>query len=137
MNGKRGSVRAAYLALAIFIVLGPAVTQVFGYRTVWIRPWQMYRDVGVGILRGEFVLTRKGEEIGRETPLEFFDLRRYPEINHYRFDKRVRAEEDLARVAEERCEMLEIGVVLGFEGYRGAVQGWAPLSIPDICGAGS
>ncbi len=132
-----GLVRAGYLALAIFIVLGSAVTQVFGYSTIWIRPWQMYRDVGVGILRGEFILTRKGEEIGSETPLEFFGLTRYPEINHYRFDKRVRAEEDLARVAEERCETLEPGVVLGFEGYRGTVQGWVPLSVPDICGDGS
>ncbi len=126
--------RAGYLAVAAFILLGPAVYQIFGYKTYSLRTWRMYSGVGVGVLRGEFSLTRGAEEIARETPLQFFGRDRYVNVGLIDPTDLIWTEKDLTRLAEARCAELEPGVLLGFKGLRGTFTGWAPLTMTDICG---
>lgn len=131
---SRNLTRVGYLAIAAFILLGPAVYQIFGYKTYTLRTWRMYAGVGVGVLRGEFSLSRGAEKIGRETPLQFFGLDRYANVGVIDQTDLVRTEEDLTRLAEARCAELEPGVQISFKGFQGTFTGWAPLSMTDICG---
>lgn len=129
-----GAVRAGYLALAAFILIGPGLGQVAGLKSPAIRTWKMYSGVGVGVLRGVFVVTRDGAEIARETPLQVLGLARYPGGEHYDFAARVLAPGDLERLAAPRCAALGPGEVLAYRGEVGGLDGWEPLAADDLCG---
>ena len=40
--------RLAFLLIAVFILLAPAMPQVLGVNSVFFRPWTMFSGVGVG-----------------------------------------------------------------------------------------
>ena len=45
--------RLAFLLLAGFILLTPALPQLFGVQGMFLRQWTMFSGVGVGLLKGE------------------------------------------------------------------------------------
>jgi hypothetical protein len=125
--------RAGFWTLAGFILLTPAVWQVFGHHSIWLRPWVMYSGVGVGILDGTFVLRTPDGAPREMTPLEALGLERYPPIHHYAFDRRVGEDGRLDAFAGQLCETLPPGARLSFEGYVGTREGWRALSVEDVC----
>ncbi|MGF1551606.1 MAG: hypothetical protein ACFBWO_03775 [Paracoccaceae bacterium] len=122
-----------FVAVAGFVLLSPAVYQLFGYHTIWLRPWVMYSGVGVGVLDGEFVVRTDGEATRRLTPLEAFGLDRYPLSYYYRFEQRVDGPETIGELAAPTCKQLSPGEALSFEGAVGTRRGWAPLAVRDVC----
>lgn len=128
----RTAIRAAYLAAAAFIVAAPLVPQLLGYQTPALRSWRMFSGVGLGMLRGEFIVIT-GDAEARESPLQFFGLERYPVGEFYRFDRLVLRHGDLERIAAARCAELPPGARLSYVGEVGILEGWTTLEIADLC----
>ena len=122
-----------FILLASFILLGPAVEQVFGYKSVWMPRWIMYSGVGVGILKGTFHLARPNEPVVELTPLGVLSLDRYPMIRHYEFDQTILEKSDLRHFASRICDDLPSGGTLSFIGSVGTRQGWQAMNVADIC----
>ncbi len=129
--------RRAFLALAAFVLLGPAPGQLFGQHSPWLREWVMYSGVGVGIPKGVFMVhDETGAMAAEYTPLAAAGLDRYPRMTHYYFEGRVWEPAHMARFAALLCSDLSPGMRLSFAGQVGTRQGWAPMPVDDVCAAG-
>lgn len=127
--------RAAFLAFAAFIILGPAPGQLFGLHSPLLREWVMFSGVGTGIPKGYFIVRDGEREVSRHTPLDAAGLGAYPAIKHYEFELRVHTVADLGRFAEALCDTLPHGQQMDFEGYIGTRNGWFAFPNADICAA--
>lgn len=126
--------RLGFALLAAFVLLSPAPGQLFGAHTPLLREWVMFSGVGVGIPRGEFVVTGAGGEIARLSPLEALGIEAYPQIRHYSFDLRILADADFARFAQRLCAEAQADGRIRFEGFVGTRAGWREARIEDVCG---
>ncbi|NWG92325.1 MAG: hypothetical protein HXY21_07420 [Parvularculaceae bacterium] len=126
-----------FVALAAYILLSPLFVQAFGVETKIIRPWIMFKDVGTGILKGEFIATTAAGETYRLSPLDVLGAARYPvRVQPYRFDKLVLKDGDLIRFAAGWCAAHRAEFVdLRYEGRVGAGKSWRPLSASGLCAA--
>lgn len=123
-----------FTAIAAFILLGPAPGQLFGHSSPWLREWVMFSDVGVGIPKGHFTVhDANGSDHGSYTPLAAVGLNRFPRITHYHFENRIFAAGDMAGFAAPLCANLAPGQHVSFEGQVGTRQGWADMSIENVC----
>jgi hypothetical protein len=129
--------RVAFGGLAALILFGPAPGQLFGHHSPALREWVMYSGVGVGILRGSFVLQEGERRLATLSPLEALGLQRYPSVRHYQFPHLVRAPEDVAAYAAALCERAAPGQTVAFEGQVGTRQGWREMSSADLCALGA
>ena len=111
-----------FAALAAYVLISPVFPQMLGSDFGFIRPWIMFRDVGVGVLKGEFVFTTRSGATERLTPLEILGADRYPVRRQpYRFDGLVFSDADIARFAAPFCAARAAeGADLRFEGRVGA-----------------
>lgn len=123
-----------FAALAAFILAAPAAWQVFGYKSVLLRPWIMYSGVGVGVLKGTFTVHPPDGPAVELTPLDLLDLPAYPAIRHYEFANRVEDAEDMAAFAAPFCAAMVPGGRLSFRGAAGTRQGWQAMEVRDVCG---
>ncbi len=134
--GVRAQLRRGVFGLiALVILLGPAPGQLFGLHSPALREWVMYSGVGVGLLRGRFVIEEAGREIAAMTPLQALDLKRYPKVKHYFFEHRVFAPADLAGYAAGLCAAAGPGQTVAYLGEVGTRQGWRPMAVADVCAA--
>ena len=126
-----GTRLAVFLALGLFIVLGPLVGQVLDFPGVWVRRWAMFSEVGVGVLKGEFRAEFRDGSRAVLTPLEVLGLKRYPPVLSMRFPALVRDERDLQFFAQGFCRRKPIRV--DFRGWTGTRDGWRALAVDDVC----
>lgn len=124
----------AFCAIAAFVLLAPMFPHVFNIHGKLLRPWMMYSDVGVGLLKGDFRIEQAGAT-RTVAPLELMGLERYPRLRHYRFEQRVLHDGDLGRIAATYCATLPAGARLSFGGAVGTRNGWRPLKADDLCGS--
>lgn len=126
---------AVFGALAAYILVSPFFVQVLGVDATFIRPWIMFKDVGVGVLKGEFVFTAKDGGVQHLSPLDVLGEERYPvRAQAYRFEKLVFKDEDVARFTSQFCaEHAGDYEDLRFEGKVGAGAAWRPVSIGGLC----
>ena len=118
--------------LATFILLAPAMPQVFGHGNPIFRPWKMYSVVGLGLLRGEFTITRDGSDEVL-TPNEFLDLPRYKLAMRLTQPYLVFGEADLKARIEEYCARYRVDASISFKGEVALVRGWKALSLTMGC----
>lgn len=137
-RGRRGFTprRIGFALIAAFVLLSPAPGQLFGAHTPLLREWVMFSGVGVGIPRGQFVVSDENGESLRLSPLEALGLAAYPQIRHYTFEKRVLADEDFARFAQRLCAEAAPGARVGFDGAVGTRAGWRQARFDDVCRLG-
>jgi hypothetical protein len=122
-----------FAVLAAWILFSPALAQLFDVKAPIIRPWIMFKDVGVGVLKGRFILQNADGSEAVLTPLQVLGRDRYPvERQPYRFDRRVLRDADLSAFAAEFCAARE-GADLRFEGKVGAGASWRPLAAGNLC----
>ncbi len=127
--------RALFAALAAWILFSPGLAQLAGIELPFVRPWIMFKDVGIGVLKGDFVATSlNGAEV-RLTPLQVLGRSRYPiEAQPYRFENRVFADKDVKRFVADYCARQEGRIAdLRFEGRVGAGPSWRPLVVGGLC----
>jgi hypothetical protein len=132
---SRGFRTALFAAIGAYILISPLFVQVLGVETKIIRPWIMFKDVGTGILKGEFIATTVSGETLRLSPLEVLGAARYPvRIQPYRFDKLVFKDEHLIRFAAGWCAAHRGAYAdLRYEGRVGAGKSWRPLAASGLC----
>ena len=120
-----------FAALASLILLGPAVPQILGEKSLFLRSWKMYGNAGNGIFKGTFTLQTNGhqEEL---TSLQVFGLTHYPSVIDTAFINRITAE-DPAIALHDFCLTLAPGERLAFNGWRGTRDGWQQIVSQDIC----
>jgi hypothetical protein len=121
--------RAAFVALAAFILLGPAPGQLFGVHSILLREWLMFSGAGVGLAKGQFTLHR-AEGAVTMSPLEVLALPTYLALP---LDRRIYKPSDLKTFAARICDSGRETARLSFEGSVAAFIGWRALTAYDIC----
>lgn len=124
--------RVVFGVLAAFILLAPAMQQVFHIYSPIFRPWVMYSGVGLGLLRGDFEITRAdGQE--RLSPETFLNVRFYPSTMSIK-DRHVVLDETalVARIGAY-CEANPDVVSIAFDGEVSGLKGWRPISAAKAC----
>lgn len=123
--------RAAFAAIAAFILLGPAPGQLFGVHSMLLREWQMFSGAAVGLVKGRFTLHRAGGDVTM-SPLEVVALPSYLALP---LDRRIYEPADLKAFAARICNDARETARLSFEGSVGTFTGWRPLAVHDVCNA--
>ena len=121
--------RAAFAAIATFILLGPAPGQLFGVHSMLLREWVMFSGAGVGLAKGRFTLHRADGAVIM-SPLEVVALPSYLALP---LDRRIYEPADLKTFAARICDDARETVRLSFEGSVGTFTGWRPLTAHDVC----
>lgn len=124
--------RAAFSLLAAFILLAPAVQQVLGVYLPIFRPWVMYSGVGLGLLRGEVIVTR-AEGTERLTPEAFLGLRYYPGTMSIKAPHVILNKAALSARMAAYCAAYGEVQSLAFDGEMSWLDGWRPLSAALEC----
>ncbi len=124
--------RAAFGVIAAFVLFAPALPQVLGVHAPGFRPWIMYSGVGMGLLRGDVVVTRaNGAQV--LTPEAFLGVRYYPRTMTLQ-DRHVVLDEAALRARMAAfCETGDDIKSLSFDGHMSWVDGWRPLSAAVTC----
>lgn len=125
--------RVVFLGIASFILLVPAMPQIFGIHHALFRPWVMYSGVGTGILKGEFTVRKLDGTIVALTPREILNIPRYPLQMQAGQFYQVYSVGDLKRVSQGYCSKLSSGETLAFHGSFSTAQGWTATEDNDIC----
>lgn len=125
--------RIAFFAIAAFILLSPALPQLFGVQAKIFRPWVMYSAVGVGLLKGEFTVEHPDGTTATFVPREVFGYNRYPLEMTFHQRHIVLKPEHLDRAAAPFCETMPEGATLSYDGLVATFNGWEPLSRDSLC----
>jgi hypothetical protein len=125
----------AVAALGLWILISPALVQLAGLNLPFVRPWIMFKEVGIGVLKGEFIATYTNGAEERLTPLQVLGMPRYPVARQaYRFDRLVFRDADMARFAAGFCASRAGQIAdLSFKGRVGAGPGWRRIEMSDLC----
>lgn len=124
--------RAAFGLLAAFILLAPAVQQVLGVYLPIFRPWVMYSGVGLGLLRGEVIVTRaEGRE--RLSPEAFLGVRHYPITMSIKAPHVIPDQAALTARMAAYCAAEGDVRSLSFDGKVSWLDGWRPISAAVEC----
>jgi hypothetical protein len=125
--------RWAFFLLALFILLGPAPGQLFGWHSLLFREWIMFSAAGVGLPKGQFTLHRSGGAVTL-TPLEVVGMPSYLALP---LDRRIYEPADLKRFAARICNDPRETARLSFEGGIGTMTGWETMNVNDVCHGGA
>ena len=123
--------RPIALAIAAWILFSPALIQLAGWDSPFIRSWQMYGSVGVGAPYGHFRITRAGDATTTYRLLDILGLSHIRELQQYpgsgSLNQTFIPPSALVQVAEPLCRSLAPDDELIFEGRVAAPGGWIEL----------
>lgn len=125
--------RLAFVIIAGFILIAPAMPQVFGITSVFFRPWTMFSGVGIGLLKGEFIETSPHGDVTRHSPQHVLGRERYSRAMTSPHPYLVLSEAHLTDVAAPFCETISRDTRLAFDGYRQTRNGWVRLTTENVC----
>ena len=124
--------RAIFGVLAAFILLTPAFPQVLGVYPPVFRAWVMYSAVGLGILRGEVVVTSV-DGVKTMAPEKFLGVAFYPQTMSLNDWHVILDETALSSRMAAYCEA-QTGVVgVSFDGEVSDLNGWRSISVEKAC----
>lgn len=121
--------RGAFVAIALFILLGPAPGQLFGVHSMLLREWIMFSAAGVGLPKGHFTLHRADGPVIL-SPLEVLGLPTYLALP---LDRRIYRTADLRSFAARICDDSRETARLSFDGSIATFTGWRALAVDDVC----
>lgn len=107
-----------FLAIALFILAGPMVEQVFGQRTAFWRSWTMFSGIGIGLIDASFSVRQAD---GSLTPIDRFatlDERRNGKL------RRIETSEELSSIIARLCASLGAGAELRVKARQATRDGW-------------
>jgi len=121
-----------FVVVAAVLLLTPAYRQVFGLRSRFVRDWELFNEVGVGLVVAEFTVR---DADGRETAIDrYAALGRAGGPAAPRWLRAMHGEAGLLRVAGELCKRLG-PVDLRARARIATMRGWVPLHAGehDLC----
>ncbi|MDC0666986.1 hypothetical protein [Nannocystis radixulma] len=132
-TARRARARAiVFVVVAAALFLMPAYRQVFGLRSRFVRDWELFNEVGVGLVVAEFAV--RGAD-GHETAIDrYAALGRPDRAAAPRWSRSMQGEAGLLRVAGELCTRLG-PVDLRARASIATMNGWVPLHAGehDLC----
>ncbi|MDC0715800.1 hypothetical protein [Nannocystis bainbridge] len=120
-----------FVAVAAGLLLIPAYRQLFGGRSRFVRDWELFNEVGVGLVVAEFSV-RDGQ--GREAPIDRYAALGRERATAPRWLRTMTGEAGLMRVAGELCARLG-SVDLRARARIATMRGWVLLHAGehDLC----
>ena len=119
-----------------YLLLSPALPQLGGWGSPWIRQWTMFSGVGVGLPKGTFILEEADGTAIELPPLAVAGLSRYPVRQPiYYYDGYVGSADDLALYADVTCRHLREGSRLRFSGTIAQKYDWLAVENALVCEA--
>lgn len=109
---------AVFTAIALFMLAGPMIEQVFGVRTTFWRSWTMFSAIGMGVIDASF--TRRDSD-GALVPLDRFALLGEPRNGKL---KRIEDVDELAHIIKSLCAALGPGTDLRVKARQATREGW-------------
>lgn len=123
---------AVFVVVAAALFLVPGLRQVFGLRSRFVHDWELFNEVGVGIVVAEFT-TRAPD--GREAPIDRYVALGYSDHRLApRWLRLMAGEAGMLQVAGKLCERLG-AVDLRAHAQIATMQGWVPAFAGehDLC----
>ena len=108
----------AFIAIAAFMIAGPAAEQVFGVRTAWLRSWTMFSAMGLDVIDASFEIRRPD---GALVPLDRFQMLGAPRNGRLKW---IQNREDLASVIKRLCTAAGQGADIRVRARQAARSGW-------------
>lgn len=108
----------AFIAIAAFMIAGPAAEQVFGVRTALLRSWTMFSAIGMGVIDASFEIRRPD---GALLPLDRFEMLGAPRGGGL---KRIESREELASVIKRLCAAAGQGADIRVRARQATRSGW-------------
>lgn len=109
---------AAFLAIAVFMIAGPAAEQVFGLRTTLLRSWTMFSAIGLGVIDASFAIRQPD---GALVPLDRFEMLGAPRDGRL---KRIEDRSELASIIEQLCTAAGRGADIRVKARQASRDGW-------------
>lgn len=106
------------MAIAAFMIAGPAAEQVFGVRTTLLRPWTMFSAIGLGLIDTSFEIRQPD---GALVPLDRFELLGTPRNGRL---KRIESREELASAIKRLCAAAGQGADIRVRARQAVRSGW-------------
>ncbi|MDX8442213.1 hypothetical protein [Mesorhizobium australafricanum] len=108
----------AFIAIAAFMIAGPAAEQVFGVQTALLRSWTMFSAIGLGVIDASFEISRPE---GALVPLDRFEMLDAPRDGRL---KRIESREELASIVKRLCTAAGQGADIRVRARQAARGGW-------------
>ncbi|TPI40924.1 hypothetical protein FJW07_06535 [Mesorhizobium sp. B3-1-9] len=111
----------AFTAIAAFMIAGPAVDQIFGVQTPWLRSWTMFSAIGLGVIDASFEIRQPD---GALIPLDRFEMLGASRDGRL---KRIESREELASVVKRLCTVAGQGADIRVRARLGTRNGWQTI----------
>ncbi|RWE73897.1 hypothetical protein [Mesorhizobium sp.] len=111
----------AFMAIAGFIIAGPAAEQVFGVQSPWLRSWTMFSAIGLGVIGASFEI--RGPD-GALVPLDRFEMLGAPGGGNLKW---IQNREELASVTKRLCTVAGQGADIRVRARLGTRGGWQAI----------
>ena len=108
----------AFMAIAAFMIAGPAAEQVFGVRTPWLRSLTMFSAIGMSVIDASFEIRRPD---GALVPLDRFEVLGAPLNGKL---KRIESRDELASVIKRLCKAAGQGADIRVRARQATRSGW-------------
>ena len=106
------------MAIAAFMVAGPAAEQVFGVQTPWLRSWTMFSAIGLGVVDASFEIRQPD---GALVPLDRFEMLGGPRDGRLKW---IQGRDDLASVIKRLCTVAGQGADIRVRARQATRGGW-------------
>lgn len=111
----------AFMAIAAFMIAGPAAEQVFGVQTAWLRSWTMFSAIGLGVIDASFEVRRPD---GALVPLDRFEMLGAPRDGRLKW---IQNREELASVTRRLCAAAGQGADIRVRARQATRSGWQTI----------
>ncbi|RAZ90402.1 hypothetical protein DPM33_12810 [Mesorhizobium hawassense] len=107
-----------FIAIAAFMIAGPAAEQVFGVQSPWLRSWTMFSAIGLGVIDASFEIRQPD---GALVPLDRFAMLDAPRNGKLKW---IQNPEELASVIKRLCTAAGQGSDIRVRARLATRDGW-------------
>ncbi|MEW6630574.1 MAG: hypothetical protein AB1440_06870 [Pseudomonadota bacterium] len=111
----------AFIAIAGFMIAGPATSQIFGVQTAFLRSWTMFSAIGIGVIDASFEIRQPD---GALAPLDRFEMLGAPRDGRLKW---VQSREDLDSIIKRLCAVAGQGADIRVRARQGTRDGWRTI----------
>ena len=109
------------MAIAGFMIAGPAAEQIFGVQSPWLRSWTMFSAIGLGVIDASFEI--RGPD-GALVPLDRFAMLSAPRNGRLKW---IKSPAELASVIKRLCAVAGQGSDIRVRARLGTRGGWQTI----------